>query len=110
MALEHVPDLLKHMTVAIMANTGRTDAGFLKAFQIARDKLVRDGYLTGASAKGPSTDKIRLTPKGLRQNQKHTREGKAKSHLFDQYFRRTELKGAEGKKDSKSEKIAGEEK
>jgi hypothetical protein len=110
MALQHVPDLLKHMTLAIMENTGRTDAGFLKAFQIARDKLVRDGYLTSASSKGPSTDKIRLTPKGDRQNRKHAREGKGKSKLFDLYFRRTELDEAEGKKDAKSEKIAGEEK
>ena len=94
MALESIPLLVRHCTVAVYKKLhGDKKSRFMEAFEIARAQLMKYGYLTHQSVYG-SVEDIRLTPKGRRREQLHRREGskgQLKNKLFAELFQASEL-------------------
>jgi len=87
-----VPVLVKHCALAIFKGKGRIKGGtrkerFISAWNIARSRLVEQGYLVKGSEIGPHGT-IRLTAKGQQRNQEHKSEqgGSTKSREFDRLF------------------------
>ena len=79
-----LPDLFKHMVLAIFRKGPRTIGWFQSSVMIAFESLLQNGFITGDS----NLQSIRLTSKGQQQNRMHASEPKAKSDQFDRYFDR----------------------
>jgi hypothetical protein len=94
MALEGIPAILRHCTLAIFEKLrGDPQTRFKNAFAIARAHLVKHGYLADESDIG-TVENIRLTLKGRRREQKHLMEGSKgdlKNARFMELFRVAEL-------------------
>lgn len=90
MAALVLPDLLKHMALAIYNKgyvRGTRVQQLVESLNIARGQLAAWGYLTAGSAKGSLT-KIKLTGKGIARSVKHRKEkgGLVKSAIFDAMY------------------------
>lgn len=79
-----LPDLFKHMVLAIFRKGPRNIGWFQSSVMIAFESLLDNGFITRDS----NLQSIRLTPKGQQQNRMHASEPKAKSDQFDRYFSR----------------------
>ena len=82
-----LPELLKHMALAIYAKgyvRGTKIQQLVESLNIARGQLAAWGYLTAGSAKGPLT-KVKLTGKGAARTAHHRKEkgGRVKTATFD---------------------------
>jgi len=81
----NIPRIVKQMSMAIIRNKG---ARTLKAaLTIARAQLVRGGYLTRGSDRGP-IESIKLTPKGAARNRVHMRKSRRTETEFDAKFQK----------------------
>lgn len=82
--VEALPDLFKHMVLAIFRKGPRNIGWFQASVQIAFESLLENDFITPDS----SPDQIRLTAKGQSRNAQHAREPVAKSNQFDSYWSR----------------------
>lgn len=106
-----IPNILKHCTVAVYRNGGYAARNekerFERALKIAKSRLQEYGYLTLA---GEDVDSpVTLTPKGRAREQKHRREGRAKSVLFDTLYAKFDIDGSRAAKEKKQLERATEE-
>jgi hypothetical protein len=89
--LSSVPDILKHMTLAIFNTRGVRGRGqkgkFSAAFEIARHRLVEYGYLRKGAEKDDAKE-FPLTPEGMKREQVHRKEGRRKALQFDALFKK----------------------
>lgn len=79
-----LPDLFKHMVLAIFRKGPRTMGWFQSSIMIAFESLLDNGFITRNS----NLQNIRLTAKGRTQNKTHQSEPRPKSDQFDRYFSR----------------------
>lgn len=79
-----IPDLVKHVTLALMAEAGFP---FPRALETALSRLTVWGYIKGARELKDLAE-VRLTPKGVRRNREHAREPSRKSLEFDRLLER----------------------
>lgn len=79
-----LPDLFKHMVLAIFRKGPRNIGWFQSSIMIAFESLLNNGFITGNS----NLNNMTLTAKGQAQNRQHAAEPKAKSNQFDRYFSR----------------------
>lgn len=77
--LNTLPDLFKHMVVAIFRKGDRTEANFRRALDAAFKFLLRNGHITPDS----TVQNMNLTGTGRALNARHQAEPKAKSDTFD---------------------------
>lgn len=77
--LNTLPDLFKHMVVAIFRKGDRTEANFRRALDAAFKFLLRNGHITPDS----TVQNMTLTATGNNLNQRHMAEPKTKSDTFD---------------------------
>ncbi len=94
-----IPNLVKHMTVAIYRE-GKISARskkdkFLQCLAIAKSRCQQYGFVVLAGDK-PDAD-IGLTAKGRARELKHRAEGRAKTVLFDTLYDLYDLDGAKAK-------------
>jgi len=82
--VRELPDLFKHMVLAIFRKGPRTIGWFQSSIMIAFESLLNNGFITRNS----NLNNITLTARGQAQNRQHTAEPKAKSDQFDRYFSR----------------------
>jgi hypothetical protein len=102
----NIPVCLKHNTLAIyQKGKGLSGAGatrFESAFSIARDNLVKYGYLSPASKAEGVVEQIRLTGKGhdLERKKRNSPGTSQKQAEFDRLFeawQRTQEGSADGR-------------
>ena len=74
-----LPDLYKHMVLAIFRKGPRTVDNFLNSMEAAFEFLVRYGHITPNS----NINNMQLTPSGQALNSKHAAEPVDKSGTFD---------------------------
>lgn len=77
-----LPDLFKHMVLAIFRKGPRTEAWFRSSLEIAFSSLLKNGFITPNS----NLTNMTLTSTGNEQNRRHMAEPRAKSDLFDSAF------------------------
>lgn len=77
-----LPDLFKHMVLAIFRKGARTEAWFRSSVEIAFSSLLRNGYITPTS----KLNNMTLTSSGAERNRYHSSEPRAKSDLFDSTY------------------------
>lgn len=82
--LNPLPDLFKHMTLAIFRKGPRNIGWFQQSASIAFDFLIKYGHISPNS----SVDNMTLTSSGQQQDRRHRAEPPAKSKQFDSYWRR----------------------
>lgn len=93
MSLAAIPEILKHCVIAIYQDPkvgGSGVTAFVRAMKIARSRLAEYGYLTEGSVDG-DIENIRLTPKGVKRDAYHKKEGRYKSKLFDMLYTKFQL-------------------
>ena len=74
-----LPDLFKHMALAIFRKGPRTVDNFINSMEAAFAFLVRHGHITPRS----NINKMDTTSSGAKINSRHSREPAAKSSNFD---------------------------
>lgn len=74
-----LPDLYKHMVLAIFRKGPRTEQNFIRAMEAAFSFLLRHGHITPQS----NIDNMQLTSTGNNLNTRHVAEPPAKSQTFD---------------------------
>lgn len=85
---EDLPDLVKHMTLAIFNKIPGTEKKrFLVALEITRSQLVTFGHLKSGAERGPISD-IVMTEKGRSYNRRHRAEGPKKGKEFVKLYNR----------------------
>jgi len=103
-----LPNLIKHATVAIFREGGITAKTqkdkFRQALLIARSRMAQYGFVILGGEK--VTDPLHLTPKGKKREQKHRREGRAKSVLFDTLYEKYDIDGSKARAKKELEKAA----
>ena len=77
-----LPDLFKHMVLAIFRKGPRTERWFRDSLEIAFSSLLKNGFISPNS----NLNNMALTPTGVERNRRHMAEPKAKSDLFDSAF------------------------
>jgi hypothetical protein len=77
--LNPLPDLFKHMVLAIFRKGPRTVENFIYSMEMAFAALVRYGHLTPSS----NINNMQLTSTGIQQNRSHVGEPRTKSANFD---------------------------
>lgn len=96
MAVQDLPDILKHNTIAIyrkpdIAATSLKDK-FQQCLAIARARLAEYGFLVPLGEE--IYDPVALTQKGIIAEMRHNREGREKTVLFDTLFRQYDIDGS----------------
>lgn len=79
-----LPDLYKHMVLAIFRKGPRNIGWFQVSAQIAFEFLIKHGHISPDSGAG----RMPLTAKGRKYNKRHRAEPPKKSEQFDRYWRR----------------------
>ena len=74
-----LPDLFKHMVLAIFRKGPRTEENFKRALDAAFSFLIQYGHITPQS----NLDNMQLTSTGATLNRRHAAEPAEKSGLFD---------------------------
>lgn len=74
-----LPDLYKHMVLAIFREGPKTEQNFLRAMEAAFSFLLRRGHITPDS----NIQKMTLTSSGASLDRPHEAEPASKSNLFD---------------------------
>lgn len=72
-----LPDIFKHMVLAIFQKGEKTEQGFRQAIDAAFSFLLKNGLIN---------KNLTLTPKGVEKNKRHTSEPKNKSAVVDSYL------------------------
>lgn len=72
-----LPDLFKHMVLAIFSKGNKDEQSFRQAIDAAFTFLLRNGYIN---------KNLSLTAKGIEKNKRHAAEPKRKSSVFDSYL------------------------
>jgi hypothetical protein len=75
----NLPDIFKHMVLAIFRKGPRTQGWFETSVMIAFETLLDNGYIYSNSR----PDRMRLTSKGFVKNGRHRMEPMAKNNQFD---------------------------
>jgi hypothetical protein len=75
-----LPDLYKHMVLAIFRKGVKNEQNFLRAMEAAFSFLLTYGHITPQS----NINNMQLTSTGASLNSRHVAEPKSKSDLFDQ--------------------------
>ncbi len=100
-----IPDILKHCCIAIYREGGVASRSqkdrFKQSLTIARSRLAQYGFivLAGESIDAP----VGLTPKGRSAEQRHKREGRSKSVLFDTLYDKFDIDGHKAEEKKKAE-------
>lgn len=74
-----LPDLFKHMVLAIFRKGARTEDNFKRALEAAFSFLLMYGHITPQS----NINNMQLTASGAKLNRRHAAEPADKSSLFD---------------------------
>lgn len=74
-----LPDLYKHMVLAIFRKGVKTEQNFLRAMEAAFSFLVKHGHISPQS----NINNMQLTSTGNSLNSRHTAEPAQKSQTFD---------------------------
>jgi len=82
--VEVLPDLFKHMVLAIFRKGPRNIGWFQASVQIAFESLLENDFISPNSTPSSMT----LTSKGQSRNAQHAREPASKSDQFDRYWSR----------------------
>lgn len=77
-----LPDLYKHMVLAIFRKGPKTSSNFIRSMDAAFTFLLKHGHITPQS----NINNIQLTSTGKVLNAPHTKEPPDKSELFDTAF------------------------
>lgn len=72
-----LPDIFKHMVLAIYNKGDKNEQGFRRAIDAAFSSLLKSGYIN---------KNLTLTPKGVEKNKRHASEPKTKSAVVDSYL------------------------
>jgi len=74
-----LPDLFKHMVLAIFRRGQKSEQNFIRAMEAAFSFLVRHGHISPQS----NIDNMQLTASGNELNRRHAAEPANKSDTFD---------------------------
>ena len=80
----NLPDIFKHMVLAIFRKGPRTQGWFQSSVMIAFETLLDNGYIYRNSR----PDRMRLTSKGFVKNGRHRMEPMTQNNQFDVLWNR----------------------